>query len=187
VAGCLFVAGATAWAAVRAVATGPGDVVVVSAAAGGVGVFTVQLLRRAGATVIGLASAANHDWLRQQGVVAVEHGDGAEQRVRDAAGGAVDAFIDLYGPPYVDMAISLSVQPERIDTIVDWGRAAEVGAKVEGNAAGASADVLAELAGLIDRGELSVPIAATFPLDEVQAAFRLLEAGHTRGKIVLLP
>jgi NADPH:quinone reductase-like Zn-dependent oxidoreductase len=187
VAGALFVAGTTAWAAVRAVAAGPRDVVVVSAAAGGVGSFTVQLLRRAGATVVGLAGPANHDWLAQFGVLAVEHGDGAEQRVRDAAGGRVDAFIDLYGPPYVDMAISLGVRPERIDTVVDWNRAAAVGAKVEGNAAGASAAVLAELAGLAERGELTVPIAATFPLDEVQAAFRLLEEGHTRGKIVLLP
>src|SRR5689334_2407554 len=62
-AGSLFVAGVTAWAAVRAVALTPGDTVVVSGAAGGVGSISVQLARRAGATVIGLASPANHEWL----------------------------------------------------------------------------------------------------------------------------
>ena len=47
VAGSLFVAGTTAYAAVRAVALEPGDIVVVSAAAGGVGALVVQLARRA--------------------------------------------------------------------------------------------------------------------------------------------
>ena len=46
--------------------------------------------------------------------------------------------------------------------------------------------MLAELAGLIAAGELEVPIAATFPLAEVQDAYRRLEQGHMRGKIVLL-
>jgi NADPH:quinone reductase-like Zn-dependent oxidoreductase len=186
-AGSLFVAGATAWAAVRAVDPQPGDVVAVSAAAGGVGSLTVQLLRRAEARVIGLAGPANHDWLGAFGVIPVTHGDGAEARIRDAADGKVDAFIDLYGPPYVDMAIALGVRPERIDTVVDYQRAAAVGAKTDGNAVGGTAAVLAELAALIERGELTVPIAATYPLTDVRAAFDELAAGHTRGKIVLLP
>jgi NADPH:quinone reductase-like Zn-dependent oxidoreductase len=190
-AGALFVAGTTAWAAVRAVEPRPGEVVVVSAAAGGVGSLAVQLLRRAGATVIGLAGPANHDWLAHIGVVPVAHGDGVEERIRAAAAehgdGEVAAFIDLFGPPYVDIAIALGVVPARIDTVVDWDRAAAVGAKTDGNAAGASAAVLAEVADLVARGELSVPIAATFPLSEVAAAYELLGNVHTRGKIVLLP
>ena len=48
-------------------------------------------------------------------------------------------------------------------------------------------DVLAELAELIASGELEVPITATFPLDEVREAYKLVEQGHTLGKIVLLP
>ena len=75
-AGALHVVGATAWAAVRAVDPRPGETVVVSAAAGGVGVLTVQLARRTGATVVGVASEANHEWLRAHGVVPVAHGDG---------------------------------------------------------------------------------------------------------------
>jgi NADPH:quinone reductase-like Zn-dependent oxidoreductase len=186
-AGALPVAGATAWAAVRAVAPSAGDVVVVSGAAGGVGTIAVQLARNAGATVIGLASESHHGWLRDHGVVAVAYGDGAEERIRDAAGGKVDALVDTYGSGYVDMAIKLGVAPERIDTIIDWDAAARVGAKTDASAQGASATVLAELAALIADGKLEIPIARAYPLEQVQDAYRELEQRHTLGKIVLNP
>jgi NADPH:quinone reductase-like Zn-dependent oxidoreductase len=187
-AGGLFVAGVTAYAAVRAVGVTKGDTVVVSGAAGGVGSLAVQLARNKGATVIGLASEANHEWLRSHGVIPVSYsGDGLADRIREAAGGRVDAFIDTFGGGYVKRAIEeLGVAPERVDTIIDWGAAQEYGAKTEGSAAGSSPEVLAELAGMIDRGELEVPIAKTFPLDQVRDAYRELEKRHTRGKIVLI-
>jgi NADPH:quinone reductase-like Zn-dependent oxidoreductase len=187
VAGALFVAGATAWATVHAVDPHTGDTVVVSAAAGGVGSIAVQLARLTGATVVGLAGPANHEWLQSRGVIPVAHGDGVAERIRAATGGTVDAFIDAWGGGYVDLALELGVAPGRIDTIVDWDRAAQVGAKTDGNMAGARAEVLAELADLIARGDLEIPIAATYPLDEVRDAYRELEHQHTRGKIVLLP
>jgi NADPH:quinone reductase-like Zn-dependent oxidoreductase len=186
VAGALFVAGATAYAAVRAVALDKGDVVVVSGAAGGVGSIAVQLARRAGATVIGVASAVHHEWLAAHGVIPVSYGDGVADRIRQAAG-KVDAFIDTVGSGYVRLALDLGVAPERIDTIADFAAIAEYGVKGDGNAAGASAAVLAELAALIADGELEIPIAATFPLAEVRDAYRLLAQGHVQGKIVLLP
>ena len=185
VAGSLFVAGATAYAAVRAVALTPGDTVAVSGAAGGVGSITVQLARRAGATVIGLASPGNHGWLTGHGVIPVSYGNGAADRIRQAAAKA-DAFIDTFGANYVELALDLGVEPSRIDTIVRFDAVQQYGVKAVGNAAGASAAVLAELAGLIDAGELEVPVAATFPLAEVRDAYRLLAQGHHRGKIVLL-
>jgi NADPH:quinone reductase-like Zn-dependent oxidoreductase len=186
VAGALFVAGATAWAAVRAVELKPGDTVVVSGAAGGVGSIAVQLAKRAGATVIGLAGPDNHAWLAGHGVIPVSYGDGVAERIAQAAG-RVDAFIDTFGPGYVQLAVKLGVAPTRIDTIADFAAVREYGVKAEGNAAGSSAAVLAELAGLIAAGELEVPVAATFPLTEVRAAYRRLATGHLRGKIVLLP
>src|SRR5712675_915615 len=134
VAGALFVVGATAWAAVRAVSLTEGDTVVVAAAAGGVGSLAVQLARRAGATVIGLASPANHEWLAGHGVIPVAYGDGVADRIRQAAG-KVDAFIDTFGPDYVELALQLGVQPSRIDTIANFGAVAEYGVKAEGNAA----------------------------------------------------
>jgi NADPH:quinone reductase-like Zn-dependent oxidoreductase len=186
-AGALFVAGATAYAANEAVAPGAYDTLVVSGAAGGVGTIAVQLARLAGATVLGLASPSHHDWLRDHGIVPVDCRDGVEQRIRDASGGRVDAFIDTFGSGYVDLAVSLGVVPERIDTIVDWTAAGRYGVKTDGSMVGARAEVLAELAGLIEAGRLEVPIARTYPLAEVREAYRELERRHTLGKIVLIP
>jgi NADPH:quinone reductase-like Zn-dependent oxidoreductase len=160
--------------------------VVVSGAAGGVGSLAVQLARRAGATVIGLASEANHPWLSKHDVIAVAYGDGVADRIRQAAS-TVDAFIDTYGAEYVELALELGVEPSRIDTIANFEAITRFGVKGDGNAAGSSASVLAELAGLIAAGELELPIAATFPLDRVQDAYRRLAEGHILGKIVLLP
>jgi NADPH:quinone reductase-like Zn-dependent oxidoreductase len=184
VAGALHVAGATAFAAVRAVALTEGDTVVVSGAAGGVGSLAVQLARRAGATVIGLASPPHHEWLAGHGIIPVTYGAGTADRIRQAAA-KVDAFIDTFGADYVQMALALGVEPSRIDTIVRFDAVAEYGVKAEGNAVGASAATLAELAGLIAAGQLEVPIAATYPLAQVQDAYRRLASGHILGKIVL--
>jgi NADPH:quinone reductase-like Zn-dependent oxidoreductase len=181
------VIGATAWAAVRAVGLGEGDVVAVSGAAGGVGHLTVQLAKRAGATVIGLASESHHDWLREHGAIPVTYGDGVGERIKAAAGGRLDAFIDTFGGGYVDLAVELGVKPERIDTIIDYEAAGRVGAKMEGNLVGAHAEVLAGLADQIAAGELEIPIARTYPLSEVRDAYRELEQRHTLGKIVLVP
>jgi NADPH:quinone reductase-like Zn-dependent oxidoreductase len=186
-AGGLFVAGATAYAAVRAVAAGPGDVVVISGAAGGVGSIAVQLAASAGATVIGLASEANHEWLASHGAIGVTYGDGVADRILAASGGQVDAFIDTVGGDYVELALSLGVKPDRIDTIANFAAQEKYGVKMDGNAAGSSAEVLAELAGLIGRGQLEIPIAAVYPLTEVRAAYTELAQGHTRGKIILRP
>ncbi len=186
-AGGLPVAGFTAWAAVRAVGLQPGDTLVVSGAAGGVGSLAVQLGRRAGATVIGLAGQANHGWLEQHGVLPLSYGAGVANRIQQAAP-RVDAFIDTHGGDYVELAVNeLDVTPSRVDTIVRFDAVEKYGVKAEGNAAGASAATLAELAGLIAAGELEVPIAATYPLDQVREAYRQVEGGHVRGKVVLIP
>ncbi|MEV7978767.1 NADP-dependent oxidoreductase [Streptomyces sp. NPDC086519] len=187
VAGSLYVAGTTAYATVFAVDPQPGETLVVSGAAGGVGSLAVQLARRRGATVIGLASERNHAWLADHGIVPVAYGAGAAERVRQAAGGSVDAFIDTFGDGYVEMAVELGVRPERINTIRDWSAAGEVGARTYGEGSAACAVVLGELARLAARGELDVPIAGTYPLERVQDAFRDLEGRHVQGKIVLRP
>ncbi|MFD7340277.1 NADP-dependent oxidoreductase [Streptomyces violascens] len=186
VAGALFVAGTTAYAAVRAVSLTPGDTVVVSAAAGGVGSLAVQLARQAGAEVIGIAGPANHAWLASHGVKPVAYGAGLTDRLRKAAD-RIDAFIDTHGDGYVKLALDLGVDPSRIDTVIDFAAVQEYGVKAEGSASASSVEVVAELASLVAEGKLEVPVAAVFPLDEVRAAFDELEKGHTRGKIVLLP
>jgi NADPH:quinone reductase-like Zn-dependent oxidoreductase len=188
VAGSLYVVGATAYGAIHAVSLTAADTVVVAGAAGGVGSVTVQLARHIGATVIGLASGPNHEWLRGHGVIPVTYGDGVEDRIRAAApGGTADAFIDTVGGDYVQIALDLGVFPARVDTIANFAAVEKFGVKAEGNAAGASTENLADLAQLIAAGEIEVPIAATYPLDQVQDAYRELAAGHTHGKIVLIP
>ncbi|GAA0353832.1 NADP-dependent oxidoreductase [Streptomyces blastmyceticus] len=186
-AGALFVAGTTAYAAVRAVALAPGDTVVVSGAAGGVGSLAVQLARQAGAMVIGLASEPNHAWLTAHGTIPVRYGDGVADRIRAASDGRVDAFVDTFGDGYIELALELGVRPDRIDTIIDFAGAEKHGTKAEGSAVAASAQVLGELAALADQGRLDIPIAKVYPLDDVRDAYRELERQHTRGKIVLKP
>ncbi len=186
-AGALFVAGTTAYAAVRSVGLSAGDTVVVSGAAGGVGSIAVQLARNAGANVIGLASDANRKWLADHGVIPITYGDGVEDRTRAASGGKVDAFIDTFGGGYVELAIQLGVAPPRIDTIIDFAAAAKYEVKTEGSFEAANADVLGQRAGLIAAGRLEIPIAKVYPLAQVRDAYRELEQRHTRGKIVLEP
>ncbi len=187
VAGSLFVVGMAGYASVQAVAPQEGETVVVSGAAGGVGSVAVQLAARTGATVIGLAGERNHDWLRRHGVVPATYGGGQADRIREAAGGPVDAFIDTFGGGYVDLAIELGVAPRRINTIIDRDAAERVGAQTQGTHAIATARLLAELAAMVADGSLEIPIARTFPLDQVRDAFRELAERHTHGKIVLLP
>jgi NADPH:quinone reductase-like Zn-dependent oxidoreductase len=185
VAGALYVAGATAWACVEAVEPRSGETLVVTGAAGGVGIITVQLARRTGARVIGLASEANHAWLREHDVVPVAYGDGVADRIRAQAPDGVDAFVDTFGG-YLDLALEeLGVAPDRVNTIIPPER--RDGVKSEGNMTGARPDVMTELAELIAAGQLEVPIAATYPLDQVREAYTELAKRHTRGKIVLVP
>ncbi|QIS18783.1 NADP-dependent oxidoreductase [Nocardia terpenica] len=187
VAGSVYVAGTTAFAAARSVSPAAGDTAVVSGAAGGVGSLVVQLLRAKDVTVLGIAGPGNHAWLRSKGVIPVEYGDGLADRLRAAAPDGIDAFIDTHGDGYVALAIELGVKPERIDTIIDFAAVEKYGVKSEGNAFANTIDVVAELAGLAATGALEIPVAATYPLDRVRDAFRELERGHTHGKIVLHP
>ncbi|MDR3678404.1 MAG: NADP-dependent oxidoreductase [Flavipsychrobacter sp.] len=186
-AGSLFVVGTTAYAAVKAIALAAGDTVVVSAAAGGVGSIVVQLAKNIGAKVIGIASKDNHEWLSKHGAIPVAYGDNMEDDIKKAAGGKIDAFIDAFGKGYVAMAIKLGIPPERIDTIIDFEAAQKYGVKTDGNSKAATVEVLAELAQLMESGQLEIPIAKTYPLTEVREAYREIEKRHTHGKIVLIP
>lgn len=204
-AGALFVVGTTAYAAIRAVGLKKGETLVVSGAAGGVGSIVVQLARNLGARVIGLASKSNHEWITRHGGIPVTYGEGMTERIKsaargtaaaggtaaalgaNAAGSRIDAFIDTYGHGYVDIALALGVKPERIDTIIDFEAAHKHHVKTEGNAEGGKASVLAELANLIDKGRLEIPIARIYNLNDVRDAYQELEKRHTHGKIVLVP
>jgi NADPH:quinone reductase-like Zn-dependent oxidoreductase len=187
VAGALFAAGTTAYSGVRAVAVAAGDTVVVSAASGGVGTIAVQLAKHAGATVIGIASPSSDDWLFAHGVIPVNHGDNLADRLKAAAPqGRIDAFLDFFGGGYVKLAVEeLGVPPRRVNTSIDFPALVTYPIQAAGSAHAANADVLAELAKLLANGDIEVPIAGVYPLDDVRQAYRELEQRHTMGKIVL--
>ncbi|WP_329139555.1 NADP-dependent oxidoreductase [Streptomyces sp. NBC_01476] len=187
VAGALYVAGCTAYAAVRAVDPKPGETVAVSAAAGGVGSIVVQLLALRGARVLGIASPANDAWLTAHGATPVAYGDGLGERLTAAAPEGIAAFIDLFGPQYVRLAVELGIPRNRIETIISFQEAQELGTKAEGSQDASTREVLAEMAELAASGAIEMPIAGTYPLDRVADAYAELEQRHTRGKIVLIP
>lgn len=184
-AGALWAIGVTSWAAVRAVALRPGETAVVSGAAGGVGNLAAQLALRTGARVIGIAGAHNDDRLRRRGLIPVPYGPGLTDRLRAAAPQRIDAFIDTHGDGYVDLAIDLGVPADRIDTIIDFAAAKRHGVRTDASPQGSRSEVLAEMASLVATGDLTVPVAAIYPLAKVAAAYTELAGGHVNGKIVL--
>lgn len=186
VAATLYVAGTTALAMLEAVPVTASDTVVVSAAAGGVGVFLTQLAVGTGARVIAVAGERNHGWLRDHGAEPVVYGDGLEQRLRDLAPDGVTAFFDCYGDGYTDLAIALGVPAERVDTIIDFGAPARLGVHAKGMSALADpAQGVKELAQIASQGGFEVPIKARYPLDQVQEAYRDVARRSGLGKIVL--
>jgi len=187
VAGSLFVTPMAGLASIQAVAPQEAEVLVIAGASGGVGFTAAQLARRAGVTVIGIAGPASADRLRAHGIVAVSYGEGVADRIRAAADGRIDAFIDAAGSGSVDLALSLGVDPHRINTVVDHQAAREKGVMARGTMDAGGTASLRELAALAAAGDLVVPIASTWPLAQVQDAYRELAGGRPAGRVVLHP
>ncbi|MGW2251059.1 NADP-dependent oxidoreductase [Kitasatospora sp. NPDC001660] len=182
----------TAWQALVDTAhVQPGQRVLVTAAAGGVGHFAVQFAHHLGAHVIATASAARHPWLKELG--ADEAVDYTATRFEDAVAD-VDVVIDLVGdahdststrslkvlrPGGLLVAVPAGVSPE-------LARAAEAaGVRVTPFLVEPDGTALTAIAGLIDAGEVAVEVEETFPLERAAEAHTRGEAGRTRGKLVL--
>lgn len=186
-AGSLYVAGGTAVTMRDAVSLQPGETVVVTAAAGGVGSILTQLLVLAGARVLGVAGPGNDAWLTGVGAEPVNRGAGLADRLRAAAPDGVAAFFDCFGQGYTDSALELGVPSEQVVTIADFEAARRNGTQVVFGWKVTTAATLADLAEKIANGDLVVPVAATYPLEAVREAYTALAERRTRGKIVLLP
>jgi NADPH2:quinone reductase len=179
----LPLAGLTALQTVRRSGLGAGSTVLVHAAAGGVGSIAVQLAVHAGARVVGTASEGNHAYLRGLGAEPVAYGDGLVAAAKAAAPGGFDVILDYVGGQAIETAAELLVPGGTIVSITDARARDELGGQyvwVRPDPAG-----LAELADLAARGVVQVEISQTFDLDHAADAFRALETGHTRGKIVV--
>jgi NADPH:quinone reductase-like Zn-dependent oxidoreductase len=190
----LSLAGATAVHALRTVAITQDDTVLVHGAAGGVGLFVVQLAKLRGARVIGTASAMKHDLLRSFGAEPVEYGPGLADRVRAIAPGGVQAAVDTVGTDEaIDVSLELVAARRRIVTVAGFMRGAQEGIALIGGNPGADPGTALrnaarpELARLAAQGALRVLVERTYRLDEAAAAHREIATGHVTGKLVLLP
>ncbi|MER7011900.1 NADP-dependent oxidoreductase [Saccharopolyspora sp. NPDC000359] len=172
----------TALRTIREVGVQPGQTLLVSGAAGGVGSAVLQVARDRGIKVIGTAGAANQDYLRSLGALATTYGEGWVERVRQL--GQVDAALDLAGSGVIRELVELTGDPGKVISIADLS-APDHGVRFSG-VAGSVPDALVEAARLISLGKLHIPVAKSYPLAEAAQAHVDSQAGHTRGRRVLV-
>ncbi|MYR41654.1 zinc-binding dehydrogenase [Streptomyces sp. SID5910] len=172
----------TALRVIREVGVRPGQTLLVSGAAGGVGSAVLQIARDRGITVIGTAGAANQDYLRSLGAVATTYGEGWVERVRGL--GRVDAALDLAGSGVIRELVELTGDAQKVISIADLD-APKFGVRFSG-VAGSVPVALAEAVDLISRGKLHIPVEKSYALVEASAAHIDSQAGHTRGRRVLV-
>ena len=189
-AAALPVAVETAARTLDLIKVGEGQTVLVNGAAGAVGIATVQLARERGARVIGTASPGNHEYLRSYGAEPTTYGDGLVERVRELAGRAgpvIDKAIDAAGGGALPALAELAGGPENVVTIADYEGSQKTGVTMTGGPGSVRAwYALPQAAELIEAGRFSLPVAQTFPLEQIAEAHALSETGHVRGKLVLL-
>jgi NADPH:quinone reductase-like Zn-dependent oxidoreductase len=176
-------AGLTAYQSIERLGISAGDVVLVHAAAGGVGSLGVQIAVARGARVIGTASERNHEFLRSLGAEPVTYGDGLADRVRELAPAGVDAALDFVGNGAVDQSLPLLKQRGRIASIADGQSVLAAGGHYVW--VRPSSTDLTALTDLVNAGKVMVHVDKTLPLAEAAEAWRLSQSGRTRGKIVL--
>jgi NADPH2:quinone reductase len=187
----LLLAGTTAAELLHVSGATAGDTVLLHGAAGAVGNSVLQQARQLGLRVIGTASTANFEFVRQFGGVPVEYGPGLLERVRAAAPVGIAAALDTVGSKEAgDVSLALVPDPQRVITIADAPRARADGYVFIGASNPASGPFRARarvsIAGLAAAGKLVVPIARTFPFDAAPDAFAMLTSPHPPGKIALI-
>jgi NADPH:quinone reductase-like Zn-dependent oxidoreductase len=186
VAAAAGVSGETAERGLRLLDVKAGDTLFVDGGAGGVGAVAAQVAVARGAKVIASASEGNQDYLREIGAIPVRYGDGVANRVRNAAGGSIDAVFDVVGQTPVGELISLVSNPAKVVTIANFA-AAEAGVRVTGGGADSRApEALDEVADLLAQNKIVIKVQ-TFPFERAAEAYRISLTGHLRGKLVLIP
>ncbi|MFJ7199099.1 MULTISPECIES: NADP-dependent oxidoreductase [unclassified Streptomyces] len=179
----LPVAAATAYDGVRQLGLAPGATLLITGAGGGVGTAAVQLARRGGVHVIGVASAAKKDFVESLGAVHIESGPGLADRVRAAAPGGVDAVFDLAGGDTLRAVAPLLADPAALISAGGKPLAVELGGAAVARAR--TAAVLDEVANLVVTGVLRTHVNRAYPLTGAGDALRAVEDGHALGKTVI--
>ena len=187
----LLLVGTTAADMLHASGSGDGDTILLHGAAGAVGTSVLQQARVLGVRVVGTASPANFDLVRQFGGIPVEYGPGLLDRVRAAAPGGVAAALDTVGSDEAgDVSLALVADRARVVTIVAAARARSDGYVFVGASNPESAPFRAHargrIAALAESRHLTVPMAQTFAFDDAPAAFAMLISPHPAGKLALV-
>ncbi len=172
----------TALRIIRQTGVRAGQTLLVSGASGGVGSAALQIARDLGIAVIGISGAANQDYLRELGAVATTYGEGWVERVREL--GPVHAALDLAGSGVIPDLVELTGDPAKVVSIADLDAPA-YGVLFSG-VGGSMPDALVAAVDLISRGKLHIPVARTYTLPEAADAHRDSQAGHTRGRRVIV-
>jgi NADPH:quinone reductase-like Zn-dependent oxidoreductase len=183
-AAALPVVGEAARRVLRILGPKPGETLLVHGASGGIGGLVTQLAVAAGVTVIGTASPANQERVAAYGAIPTTYGQGIVDRVR-ALAPTVDAVLDTAGRGVLPESIELRGGTDRVVTLADPaapGLGVDLTERSE-----PSASELAELIDLVHRGEVLVPVARVLPLAEAARGQRLVDEGHSCGKVVLVP
>jgi NADPH:quinone reductase-like Zn-dependent oxidoreductase len=166
---------------------GDGTTLLIDGAAGGVGSAAVQFAVARGARVIATASERNHDYLRSLGAEPTTYAPGLVERVRGLAPDGVDAAFDVAGGGSLPDLVELAGGPEHVITIADYPGSQATGVPMTGGPGTHRAvHALRDVGELVESGRFSLSVQQTFGLDEIAEAHRISEAGHVRGKLVVL-
>jgi NADPH:quinone reductase len=187
----LLLAGTTAADLLHASGAREGETVLLHGAAGAVGNSVLQQARLLGVRVVGTASKANFDFVAHFGGTPVEYGPGLLERVRAAAPEGIAAALDTVGSDEAgDVSLALVPDRKRVVAIAAAPRAKADGYIFIGASNPESgpfrARARSRILSLAQRGDLVVPMAATFPFEDAPAAFTLLTGPHPPGKIALI-
>ncbi len=174
---------ATAIASLNALGDVSGKTVLIEGAAGGVGSAAVQIAAAQGATVIGTASEANHDFLRELGATPVTYGEGLAERVAAVAPAGVDAALDAAGSGSLADIVDLVGAASRVVTVADFGAAALGVTLIAGNTNAAAN--LADASQLGEAGAFIPRVQTTYPLEKTADAHTHVQGGHTQGKVLI--
>jgi NADPH:quinone reductase-like Zn-dependent oxidoreductase len=185
VAGGLPVIADTATRALDQVGVKPGETLLVSGAAGGIGSAVLQFARLRGIAVIGTASKAKYDYLRGLGAIPTIYGPGLAERVRELAPQGVDRALDLAGSGIIPELIAIVGDPSHVLSVADFS-APQYGAKFSYGPPKDLERVLADVARLCSEGLFHLRVDRTFGLEQTREAQEISAKGHVTGKLVII-
>jgi NADPH:quinone reductase-like Zn-dependent oxidoreductase len=177
----LPVAGATAYDGIHQIELEAGQTILIIGIGGGVGLMAAQIGNFHGLSVIGTASDSKREAVESTGATLVPYGQGLPERIAAITPGGVDLILDLVGGQALRELAALATDRARVISVADPDTAVALG----GHALERTADALAGITDVVERGLVDPHVTATYPLDRAGEAIAAVETGHATGKIVV--